>query len=159
VEINVPAGVSTGNYIPLKGEGNTGLRGAPAGDLIVVIEEQPHKIFERHGDDVIMVLPLSFPTATLGGTVEIPTLTGKATLNIPAGTQSGKILRMRNKGIPHLHGSGMGDQLVQVQVVVPTHLTSEEKKMIQKLDASENLKPQESSGKNIFERFKDALNI
>lgn len=159
VEIHVPAGVSTGNYIPLKGEGNAGLRGAPAGDLIVVIEELPHKIFERHGDDVIMVLPLSFPKAALGGTVEIPTLTGKAKLNIPAGTQSGKILRMRNKGIPHLHGSGMGDQLVQVQVVVPTHLTSEEKKLIQQLDASENMQPQSSAGKSIFERFKDALNI
>ncbi len=159
VEINVPAGVSTGNYIPLKGEGNAGLRGGPAGDLIVVIEELPHKIFERHGDDVIMVLPLSFPKAALGGTVEIPTLTGKAKLNIPAGAQSGKILRMRNKGIPHLHGSGMGDQLVQIQVVVPTHLTHEEKKLIQQLDVSENLKPQGASGKSIFERFKDALNI
>jgi molecular chaperone DnaJ len=158
VEINVPAGVSTGNYIPLKGEGNSGLRGAPAGDLIVVLEEQHHKIFERHGDDVIMVLPLSFPSAALGSTEEIPTLTGKAKLNIPAGTQSGKILRMRNKGIPHLHGSGMGDQLVQIQIVVPSHLNSDEKKLIQELANSENLKPQ-GAGKSVFERFKEALNI
>jgi len=159
IEVNVPAGVSTGNYIPLKGEGNAGFRGGPSGDLIVLIEELSHKIFERHSDDVIMVLPLSFPKATLGGTVEIPTLTGKAKLNIPAGTQSGKILRMRNKGIPHLHGSGIGDQLVQIQVVVPIKMTNEEKKLIQQLEKSENMQPQSGSGKNIFERFKEALNI
>ncbi len=159
IEVNVPAGVSNGNYIPLRGEGNSGMRGDAAGDLIVYIEELPHKIFERREDNVIMVLPISFATAALGGTEEIPTLTGKAKINIPAGTQSGRILRMRNKGIPHLHGSGIGDQLVQIQVYVPTSLNSVERKLIADLSASENLNPRSASKKNIFEKFKDALNI
>lgn len=159
VEINVPAGVSAGNYIPLEGEGNEGLRGGRAGDLIVLIEELKHDIFERVENDVIMVLPVSFPDAALGTSVEIPTLTGKAKLNIAPGTQSGKILRMRGKGIPHLHGAGIGDQLVQIQVVVPTKLSNEEKKVISDLADSENLKPKGDSHKTIFEKFKEALDI
>ncbi len=159
IEVNVPAGVATGNYIPLRGEGNVGLRGGQPGDLIVVIEEIKHPIFERHGDDVIMVLPISFPKAALGTSVEIPTLTGKARLNIPAGTQSGKILRMRGKGIPHLRGSGMGDQLVQIQVYVPARLTPQERKLLEELDASPNMQPQKDGHKSVFEKFKEALNI
>ncbi len=159
IEVNIPAGVSGGNYIPLHGEGNVGMRGGPAGDLIVVIEEVKHDVFERRGDDVIMVLPISFPKAALGTSVEIPTLTGKAKLTIPPGTQSGKILRMRGKGIPHLRGAGIGDQLVQVQVYVPTRLSARDRQLLEELDRSENLQPQKEGHKSIFERFKDALNI
>lgn len=159
VEINVPAGVATGNYIPLEGEGNEGVRGGRPGDLIIVMEELKHEIFERRGDDVIMVLPISFPDAALGVSVEIPTLTGKAKLSIAPGTQSGKILRMRGKGIPHLHGAGIGDQLVQIQVYIPTKLSSMERKLISDLASSENLQPKEDAQKNIFEKFKEALNI
>ena len=107
IEVNIPAGVKTGNYIPLNGEGHAGLRNGPPGDLIVHIEEKPHKIFDRRGDDVILVLPVSFPDAALGASIEIPTLTGKAKLSVAPGTQSGKILRMRSKGIPHLNGAGI----------------------------------------------------
>lgn len=159
IEINVPAGVATGNYIPLEGEGNEGLRGGRSGDLIVVIEEVPHEVFERRGNDVLMVLPVSFPAAALGASIEIPTLTGKAKINIAPGTQSGKILRMRGKGIPHLHGAGIGDQLVQIQVYVPTRLSSVEKKLLMDLADSENFQPQKDADKNIFEKFKEALNI
>ncbi len=159
IEINVPAGVANGNYIPLHGEGNAGKRGGPAGDLIVHIEEKKHDIFERRGDDVVMVLPISFSKAALGTSIEIPTLTGKAKLSIPAGTQSGKILRMRNKGIPHLRGAGIGDQLVQVQVYVPTRLNAHEKQLLAELDHSENVQPQSDGHKSIFEKFKDALNF
>lgn len=159
IEINVPAGVASGNYIPLEGEGNMGLRGGPAGDLIVYIEEVKHDTFERHGDDVIMVLPVSFPRAALGGQIEIPTLTGKAKLNLTPGTQSGKILRMRGKGIPHLRGAGIGDQLVQVQVYVPTRLNAKEKQLINELETSENLQPQKDEHKNIFVKFKETLNL
>jgi len=159
IEVNIPAGVKTGNYIPLNGEGHAGLRSGPPGDLIVHIEEKPHKIFDRRGDDVILVLPVSFPDAALGASVEIPTLTGKAKLSVAAGTQSGKILRMRSKGIPHLNGAGIGDQLVQVQVYVPTKLSQQEKHMLNDLKESENMKPDENSSKNVFERFKDALNF
>lgn len=159
IEVNIPAGVKTGNYIPLNGEGHAGPKGGPAGDLIVHIEEKEHKIFERRGDDVIVVLPVSFPDAALGANVEIPTLTGKAKLSLAAGTQSGKILRMRGKGIPHLNGAGIGDQLVQVQVYIPTKLSAEEKKLIAGLKEIHNLKPDEKNATNIFERFKNALNI
>ncbi len=159
IEVNIPAGVSTGNYISLKGEGNAGVRGGQPGDLIVYIEELPHDYFQRHGDDVILVLPIGFPVAALGGMVEVPTLTGKAKLKIAAGTQSGKILRMRGKGIPHLRGSGIGDQLVQVQVYVPTHLNIEEKELLQKLAQSENLDPAKSSQRSIFEKFREALKL
>ena len=159
IEVNIPAGVSTGNYIPIEGEGNAGLRGGPPGNLIVTIEELKHDIFERRGDDVIMVLPLSFPKAALGTSVEIPTLTGKAKLNIPAGTQSGKILRMRGKGIPRLHGAGIGDQLVQIQVYVPTKLSPSEKQLLQQLMDSPNLEPKANGHPNIFQRFKESLNL
>jgi len=159
IDINIPAGVSTGNYIPMEGEGNIGIRGARPGDLIIYIEEKRHSVFERHGDDVVMILPLSFPKAALGATVEIPTLTGKANLNIPAGTQSGKILRMRSKGIPHLHGAGMGDQLVKVHIYVPTKLTSSEKKLITDLENGPNIEPGKDGHKSIFEKFKESLNI
>lgn len=159
IEVQIPAGVSTGNYISLKGEGNAGVRGGQAGDLIVHIEELPHEYFQRQGDDVILVLPIAFTTAALGGMVEVPTLTGKANLKIAQGTQSGKILRMRGKGIPHLRGAGAGDQLVQIQVYVPTHLTIEEKALLQQLSNSENLDPTKNNNKSIFTKFKEALKL
>ena len=123
------------------------------------IEEKRHPIFERAGNDVIMVLPISYPQAALGSSMEIPTLTGKAKISISPGTQTGKILRMRNKGIPNVHGAGIGDQLVQVQVYVPTHLNSEERSKIKELEKYDNLKPSSDGHKNIFEKFKEALNI
>jgi molecular chaperone DnaJ len=159
IEINIPAGVASGNYIPLRGEGNVGLRNGSAGDLIVYIEEEKHPIFERADNDVLMVLPISFPQAALGASLEIPTLTGAARITIPAGTQSGKVLRMRNKGIPNLHGGGSGDQLVQIQVYIPDRLTAEEKRKIKELENLENLKPAKSNSKNIFEKFKEVLNL
>ncbi len=159
IEVHIPAGVSTGNYITLRGEGNAGVRGGQPGDLIVYIEEKPHEYFERHGDDVVLVLPISFPTAALGGTVEVPTLTGKAKLKIAPGTQSGKILRMRGKGIPHLQRAGSGDQLVQIQIYVPTHLNNEERSLLERLAKSENLDPTRNNQKSIFEKFKEALNL
>ena len=159
IEVHIPAGVSTGNYISLKGEGNAGVRGGQPGDLIVHIEELPHEYFHRQGDDVILVLPIAFTTAALGGTVEVPTLTGKASLKIAPGTQSGKILRMRGKGIPHLRGAGVGDQLVQIQVYVPTRLSAEEKALLKELAGSENLDPTKNSNKSIFTKFKEALKL
>lgn len=159
IEINIPAGVASGNYIPLSGEGNIGPRNGPSGDLIVYIEEEEHPIFERSDNDVIMVLPISFLQATLGDNLEVPTLTGRARITIPAGTQSGKVLRMRNKGIPNVHGAGIGDQLVQVQVFIPTDLNTDEKRRIKDLEDIESLKPPKEGHKNIFEKFKEALNL
>jgi molecular chaperone DnaJ len=159
IEINIPAGVSSGNYIPLSGEGNFGIKNGPPGDLVVYIEEEKHPIFERSDNDVIMVLPVSFPQAVLGASFEIPTLTGRARLTIPPGTEGGKILRMRNKGIPNVHGAGIGDQLVQVKIYIPGKINAEERQLIEELDKSENLKPSVKGSKTIFEKFKEALDL
>jgi molecular chaperone DnaJ len=141
IKVSVPAGVSEGNYIPLKGQGNAGQRGGPPGDLLVIIEEDPHPVFTRHGDDVMLDLLVGFSDAALGAEVEIPTLSGKARLKIDPGTQSGRILRMREKGIPSLNGRSAGDQLVRVNVWVPTKLTREEKGQLQELSKSDNFSP------------------
>jgi len=162
IKVTIPAGVSEGNYIPLRSQGNEGRRGGPAGDLIVVIEEQPHKVFVRNGDDVVLDLLVSFPEAALGADVEVPTLTGRAKLKVDPGTQSGHILRMRDKGIPHLHGYGRGDQLVRVNVWVPTRLSSQEKLLLKQLADSENIGPKEgdtsaNSDRSFFARVKKAF--
>lgn len=133
VEVEVPAGVTSGNFIPMRGKGNAGPRGGVPGDLMVLIEEQPHKLFERHGDHILLELPVSLDVAVLGGSVEVPTLDGKAKLKIPGGTASGSMLRMRGKGVPHLRGRGSGDELVHVVVWVPKRPSSEEKKLLKEL--------------------------
>ncbi len=160
IKVNVPAGVSEGNYIPLHGQGNAGQRGGPPGDLLVIIEEEPHRIFTRNGDDVVLDLLVSFPEAALGADVEIPTLMGRARLHIDPGTQSGRILRMRDKGIPQLNGHGRGDQLVRVNVWIPTRLSKEDKELLKSLSHSENFKPKEgdrsaNSDKSFFEKMRD----
>lgn len=133
VEVEVPAGVATGNFIPIREGGNAGPRSGPSGDLMVLIEEKPHDLFERHGDDIIIELPVSLDVAALGGNLEVPTLEGKARLKIPSGTASGTVLRMRGKGVPHLRGRGGGDELVRVVVWVPRRPSPEEKKLLKKL--------------------------
>ncbi|MEA3408739.1 MAG: molecular chaperone DnaJ [Candidatus Eisenbacteria bacterium] len=133
IEVEVPAGVSTGNFIPMRGAGNAGPRGGVPGDLIVLIEELSHKLFDRHGDHVLIELPVSLDVAALGGSLEVPTLDGKAKLKIAAGTPSGTTLRMRGKGIPHLRGRGAGDELIRVVVWVPKRPSSAEKKLLKDL--------------------------
>ncbi len=122
LEIKVPAGVSTGNYMELEGKGDAGEMGAPAGNLRVVLEVAEHDLFERHGDDLLIDLPLSPVDLMLGTKVEVPTLDGKVALKIPAGTQSHKIFRMRGKGVPHVNRTGTGDQLVRVLAWTPEKL-------------------------------------
>ncbi|MBI4536037.1 MAG: molecular chaperone DnaJ [Ignavibacteriae bacterium] len=162
IKVPIPAGVSEGNYIPIRGEGNAGPKGGPAGDLIVVIEEEAHEVFSRNGDDIILDLLVSFPEASLGSDIEVPTLNGRARLKIEPGTQSGMILRMRDKGIPHLNSYGRGDQLVRVNVWVPTKLNAEERSILKELSNRENINPKEgdksaNSDKSFFERMKRAF--
>lgn len=162
IKVNIPAGVAEGNYIPLHGQGNAGQRGGPSGDLIVIIEEEPHKVFVRNGEDVVLDLLISFPEAALGTEVEVPTLFGRSKLKIEGGTQSGKILRMKDKGFPRLRGYGNGDQLVRVNVWVPTKVNSKEKEALKQLASSDNIKPKEgdrsaNSEKSFFEKMKDAF--
>ena len=133
--------MSEGNYIPLRGEGNVGRRGGPAGDLIVVIEEEPHSLFTRDGDNIILDIFVTFPGAALGTEIEVPTLTGRARLKIEPGTQSGTILRMRDKGLPHLNSFTKGDQFVRVNVWVPKTLNAQDKSALKQLAQSENMVP------------------
>ncbi len=156
LSVNVPAGVKTGNYLHLRGQGNAGPRSGPAGDIIVVIEEKDHEYFERQGDDIVYRMQLSIPQAVLGEMLEVPTLTGRAKLTIHPGTQPGKILRMKSKGIKHLSGAGVGDQLVQVNLYVPDKLTEQESQMMESLRDSESFRPK-AGQKGFFKKVKDAF--
>lgn len=139
IKIEVPAGVEEGNYMTMRNEGNAGKRGGPNGDIIVVFQELKHQHFVRNGDDIVYDLFINFPQAALGSDVEVPTLIGKAMLRIDAGTQPGKVLRMRGKGIRHLQSSGSGDQLVRVNVAVPKKLNSKEKELLKQLSKLPNV--------------------
>ncbi|MBA4407760.1 molecular chaperone DnaJ [bacterium] len=140
IKINVPAGVFDGNYMTLRGEGNAGKNGGSAGDIIVLFEELPHQFFTRDGDNVIHELFISYPEAVLGTEVEVPTLNGRAKLKIEAGTQPGKFLKMREKGIQHLNSHGAGDQLVKINIHVPKNVTAKEKEMLKELQKLPNMK-------------------
>ena len=156
IAVKVPAGVATGNFIPLRGMGDVGPRGGPAGDLIVLIEEKPHPVFDRDGDDLRIDVPLSFATAALGGKIPVPTLSGTpATVDVAAGTPTGRIVRVRGAGLPGLRG-GRGDLLARLVVWVPTKLTSAERRQLEELGRGDGLKPP-SPAKSLFERVKDAL--
>jgi len=156
ITLDIPAGVAGGNYLTVRSEGNAGPRGGPAGDLIVVMEEKEHEFFERHGDDILFDLPLSIPQAVLGDAVEVPTINGKAKLDITPGTQSGKILRMRGKGIPHLNGYGSGDQLVRIVVWVPHKISPREREIFQQLASMDGVKAP-SSERGFFAKIKESL--
>jgi len=156
IKVKIPAGVNSGNYLTLRGQGNAGYRGGPAGDIIVLIEVEEDERFERHGDDILLDLPISFSQAALGANVEIETLDGKARINIPPETQTGKILRMRGKGIPHLNASGRGDQLVRLTVWTPNSLSPEERKLFEELSRVESQSPP-SAGRGFWKRMKEAF--
>ena len=156
IKVKIPAGVNTGNYLTLRGQGNAGLRGGPPGDLIVLIEVEDDENFERHGDDVLYDLPISFSQAALGAELEIPTLEGKARITIPPGAQTGKVLRMRGKGLPRLNSSGRGDQLVRITVWTPTKLSSRERELLQELSQVESQSPP-SAGRGFWNRMKEAF--
>lgn len=132
LSVKVPAGVHTGMRLRIHGEGEGGARGGEKGDLYVVIHVRPHPLFERHDDDIICELPVSFTLAALGGETSVPTLDGKVKLKIPAGTQSGKVFRLRGKGIANVQGYGRGDELIRVTVETPTKLNAEQKELLKK---------------------------
>lgn len=154
IKVNIPSGVSDGNYIPLEGQGNAGMRGGQAGDLYIHLEEEEHSIFKREDDDVYYELDLSLIDAAIGADVIVPTLKGKAKLKIEAGTQPGSILKMSHKGIQRLHSDRRGDQLVRVNVHIPTKLSGKEKDILRELAKSENFKPngKKKSEKSFFKK-------
>lgn len=133
IVINIPAGVDSGATIRLSGEGDSGFRGGMAGNLYVTLSVQPHKFFEREGDDIIYDLPVNFAQAALGDEVQVPTLDGNYTLEIPAGTQTGKTFYLKGRGVPHLRGRGRGDQIIRAYVVTPTSLDETQKRLLREL--------------------------
>jgi molecular chaperone DnaJ len=153
ISVDVPAGVHEGNYIPISGKGHAGAHGGPPGDLIILIEEKPHALFERHDDDLLCELPIPFTTAALGGKVDVPTLFGAARLDVPAGTQSHRVFRLRGQGMPRLHSSKRGDLLVRARVWTPTKASSEEKKLLERLAQIQSKPPAPS--KDLFEKTRD----
>jgi len=154
ISINIPAGVAEGMQLSLSGKGNAARRGGINGDLLVVIEEEPHPELLRDQNDIIYNLLLSFPMAALGGNVEIPTIDGKVKIKIDQGTQPGKVLRLRNKGLPTVNGYGTGDLLVNISIYVPENLSKEEKDSLEKLEKSSNFQPTRSVKDRIFSRFR-----
>ena len=155
ININIPAGVMEGMQLTVSGKGNAARHGGVNGDLLVLIEEEPHEELIRDENDLIYNLLLSFPTAALGGNVEIPTVDGKVKVKIDAGTQPGKVLRLRGKGLPSVNRYGNGDLLVNISVYVPEKLSKDEKKAIEQMEKSDNFKTSPSLSEKIFAKFKN----
>ena len=157
ITINIPAGVAEGMQLSLGGKGNAARRGGVNGDLLILVEEEPHPELIRDQSDIIYNLLLSFPMAAVGGQVEVPTLDGKAKVKIDPGTQPGKILRLRGKGLPSINHYGTGDLLVNISVYIPESLSEEQKTTLQGMDNSPNFQPSKSIKDKIFNHFKNLV--
>ncbi len=159
ISVRIPPGVDTGTQIRLSGEGETGLHGGPRGNLYVVLTVQPHRYFKRRGDDIIVEVAINVAQAALGDEIEVPTLEGPEKIAIPAGTQTGRIFRLRGRGIPHLRYDGRGDQLVVIQVAVPTQLTAEQRRLFQELAKTLGREVIPQQDKSFFDRLKEVLGM
>jgi molecular chaperone DnaJ len=156
ISLNIPAGVAEGMQLSVSGKGNAAARGGVAGDLIVVIEEQEHPELLRDEENLLYVHYITFPEAAMGTSIEVPALEGKARVKIEPGTQSGKVLRLKGKGLPSLNSYSRGDLLVSINIWTPQNLTKEERAMLDKLQASQNFRPNPGKkDKNFFERMKE----
>lgn len=155
LKVKIPAGVDNGSRLRVGGEGEAGLKGGPSGDLYVYLYVKPHKFFERDGTTVLCEVPINIVQATLGAEIKVPTLDGQVTMKVPEGTQPGKVMRLKGKGIPSLRGGGRGDQLVRMKVVVPTKLTDKQKDALQKFAdiSKDNINPEEKSFLNKVKDF------
>lgn len=156
ISINIPAGVSEGMQLSMSGKGNAAPRGGVPGDLIILIEEIPHETLKRDGNNIIYDLHINFVDAALGSSVEVPTIDGKAKIKIEPGTQGGKILRLKGKGVPEVNSYHRGDQLVHINIWTPKALSREERETLEKLQSSPNFKPNPGKNeKSFFERMKE----
>ena len=154
ITIQIPAGVAEGMQLSMSGKGNAARRGGVSGDLLIIVEEEQHPDLIRDENDLIYNLFLSFPTAALGGSVEVPTVDGVAKMKIEPGTQPGKVLRLRNKGLPSVQGYGTGDLLINVNVYVPEKLNDKETKIMKEWEKSSNFEPSKSAKKTVFSKFR-----
>lgn len=156
ISINIPGGVADGMQLSMNGKGNFPPGGGVPGDLLIIVQEEEHQELHREGNNVVYDLYISFADAVLGTSVEIPTITGRAKITIEAGTQSGKILRLRGKGIKDINGYGAGDQLVHVNVWTPKQVSKDEKAIIEKLRDADNFKPDPGkSEKGFFDKIRE----
>ena len=154
ITINIPAGVAEGMQLSMSGKGNAARHGGINGDLLILVEEEPHPELIRDENDLLYNLLLSVPTAAMGGTVEVPTIDGRAKVKIDPGTQPGKVLRLRNKGLPSINSYGTGDLLVNVSIYIPETLSADEKKVMESLEKSDNFQPKKSIKEKIFSKFR-----
>jgi molecular chaperone DnaJ len=157
--VTVPPGVSSGDYLTLRGQGNSGARGAPRGDVLVVLDVEEDPRFIRDGADLIHELPVTFSQAALGAELDVPTIGGTARLRIAPGTQSGRLLRMRGRGLPHLQGGGRGDMIIRVVVWTPTALRPEQEALLRKLAKVESPaeRVDDERERGFWSRVKEAL--
>jgi molecular chaperone DnaJ len=160
LEVEVPPGVSSENFLTLRAQGNAGPRGAPKGDIIVLLEVQDDPRFRRDGENLLFELPITFSQAALGDQVEVPTVDGTVRLTVPPGVQSGEVLRMRGQGLPGLHGRGRGDQLVRIRVWTPQRLSKDQERLLQELRDSEEAPPEDAVAdgeRGFWSRVKEAF--
>lgn len=157
IHIKIPAGINEGQQIRVAGKGESGINGGPPGDLYVVIQIKPHEFFERDGDNIYCELPINFTQAALGDELEVPTVHGKVKLKVPAGTQAGKMFRLKGKGAPNVRGRGNGDQLIKVRVVTPTNLTDRQKELLREFNELRGNERAEEQDSSLFQRFKNAF--
>lgn len=155
ININIPAGVMEGMQLSMNGKGNAAARGGIHGDLLILVEEETHPELIRDENDLIYNLLISVPTAALGGNIEVPTVDGKVKVSISPGTQPGKVLRLKGKGLPSVNRYGTGDLLINIGVYIPETLDRDEKQMMEKLSGSQNMKPNSSASRDFFSRFRN----
>src|SRR5699024_10641034 len=157
IKVSIPAGIDEGQQIRVSGKGEAGINGGPAGDLVVVIQVRSHDFFEREGDNIYCELPLTYTQAALGDEIEVPTVHGNVMLKVPAGTQTGKVFRLKGKGAPNVRGYGQGDQHVQVKIITPTKLTERQKELLREFNEIGGNDAIDEQGDSFFQRFKKAF--
>lgn len=157
VRVSIPAGIDDGQQIRMSGKGESGINGGPPGDLYVVVRVKQDDFYKREGDNIYCEVPLTFSQAALGDELEIPTVHGKVKLKIPAGTQTGRIFRLRGKGVPNVHGRGHGDQHIQVKVITPKKLSGRQKELLKELSEIDGTNLSDDKDGSIFDKFKKAF--
>ncbi|ANU17002.1 molecular chaperone DnaJ [Planococcus maritimus] len=156
IKVTVPAGVDDGQQLRVSGQGGPGINGGPAGDLYVLFRVKPHAQFERDGDDIHLELPITYPQAALGDEIEVPTISGKVKLKIPAGTQNGARFRLRGKGVQNVHGYGVGDQHITIKVKVPSKLSEKQRQLLREFAEVSGDIPEEQSS-SLFDKIKRTI--